>query len=261
MAGLDAAANRDDAIGPTLVNPAGASDIVLVCEHASRFIPPQFGDLGLTEAQRTSHIAWDPGALAVAEALSARFDAPLVRQTVSRLIYDCNRPPHAPDAIPVVSETHTIAGNKNLTAADRARRTALVYEPFRTALAALVKTYLKKARRPVLVTIHSFVPVFKGKRRAVEIGILHDSDARLADAMLMADAPFRVERNQPYGPDDGVTHTLKTHALPHGLFNVMLEIRSDLIADTAGIARVAAWLGDVIEAALCRLGQAEATHA
>jgi predicted N-formylglutamate amidohydrolase len=80
--------------------------------------------------------------------------------------------------------------------------------------------------------MHSFTPVYKGTQRQVEIGLLHDSDSRLADAMLEL-APTQtgcvVRRNEPYGPQDGVTHTLKEHALPKTLPNVMIEVRNDLI--------------------------------
>jgi predicted N-formylglutamate amidohydrolase len=38
-----------------------------------------------------------------------------------------------------------------------------------------------------------------------------------------------VQRNAPYGPEHGVTHTLKEHAIKAELFNVMIEIRNDLI--------------------------------
>jgi predicted N-formylglutamate amidohydrolase len=69
--------------------------------------------------------------------------------------------------------------------------------------------------------------------RDVEIGVLHDTDSRLADAMLdcaQAQTQNNVQRNEPYGPEHGVTHTLKEHAITQGHPNVMLEIRNDLIA-------------------------------
>ena len=83
-----------------------------------------------------------------------------------------------------------------------------------------------------MVTVHSFTPVYFGKPRAVELGLLHDEDSRLADAMLdhASRIPHRrVERNQPYGPADGVTHSLQVHALERGLANVMIEVRNDLL--------------------------------
>ncbi|OYW79858.1 MAG: N-formylglutamate amidohydrolase, partial [Asticcacaulis sp. 32-58-5] len=37
----------------------GASDIVLLCEHASNHIPERYNGLGLTQADLQRHIAWD----------------------------------------------------------------------------------------------------------------------------------------------------------------------------------------------------------
>ena len=55
--------------GPVRVtNRQGASPFVLVCEHASNFIPAQFGTLGLECSELSRHIAWDPGALPVPRA-------------------------------------------------------------------------------------------------------------------------------------------------------------------------------------------------
>ena len=231
---------------------AGQSPVLLVCEHASRSIPEGLNNLGLDETGAQSHIAWDPGALAVAQRLSAALDATLIAQKISRLVYDCNRPPESDQAMRAESEVFHIPGNVGLTQAQRDERTDYIYRPFQRALAEAVKT------RPqtVLVTIHSFTSVYNGTPRAVEVGVLHDSDTRLADAMLKAakqNPAFKVERNAPYGPEDGVTHTLKEHAVAHGLLNVMIEVRNDLLADEAGIKTVATWLQTLLTSALKEL--------
>ncbi|WP_232845855.1 N-formylglutamate amidohydrolase [Aurantimonas marina] len=230
-----------------VINPDGAGAILLVCEHASNAIPAEFGDLGIGAATKASHAAWDPGALAVARHLSEMFDAPLVAQTVSRLVYDCNRPPDAGDAIPARSEIHEIPGNTGLSAAARADRVERFYRPFERTLAQAVARHRATHANPVLLTIHSFTPIYAGERRSVEIGILHDSDRRLADAILdAADGSLDIRRNEPYGPADGVMHTLAAHAVPHGMANAMIEIRNDLIAtpeDVGDIAeRLTAWV-------------------
>lgn len=227
----------DEAEPVAVENADGKSRVLLVCEHASRTLPARFGTLGLNEDVLASHIAWDPGALAVTRLLSASLDATVIYQNYSRLIYDCNRPPESPSAMPVTSEIYDIPGNADLSDAERFARTSALYIPFHDRISELVAA----RQNPVLVTIHSFTPVYHGKHREVEIGILHDKDARLADAMLgdAAGSSFKVERNEPYGPEDGVTHTLRLHALPNGLLNVMIEVRNDLIQDEEG-QRVAA---------------------
>ncbi len=254
----------DGASVAEVINPQGTSDIVLVCEHASAFIPPEFHDLGLSRQARFSHIAWDPGALAVAEAMSASLDAPLVVQHVSRLVYDCNRPPDAPGAVPEVSEIYPVPGNAGLTPAERHDRAERFYVPFRDTLAAFIATRIDAGRPPVVVTIHSFTPVYQGKPRSVEIGILHDADSLLADALLARRADHAghvVRRNDPYGPADGVTHTIIVHGVSRGLLNVMIEVRNDLIADAASQQRCAGLLAAWVTAALADLRPAGFTLA
>ncbi|EEE35982.1 N-formylglutamate amidohydrolase [Rhodobacteraceae bacterium KLH11] len=222
-----------------VLNEAGKGRVVLLCEHASPRIPSEYGGLGLAEADRLSHAVWDPGARSLTLELSQALDAPVVASTVSRLVYDCNRPPEAASAMPVRSEQIVVPGNSGLTQTQRDARAAAVYDPFCAAVAQVLD---RRALSTALVTVHSFTPVYHGQPRAVELGLLHDDDTRLADAMLRhADlVPHRrVERNQPYGPEDGVTHSLKLHALSRGLPNVMLEARNDLLGTSEQIAAMA----------------------
>lgn len=234
-------------------NIDGTGQVMLVCEHASRALPLHAGDLGLSEEALCSHIAWDPGALGLSRLLSLRLDAVLVFQRFSRLIYDCNRPPESPAAMPESSEIYEIPGNRNLSVAERYARTAALYVPFHDRIAAILADRQAKSRPSVVVTVHSFTPVYMGEKRAVEIGILHDDDSRLADGILAEAAKgsdFRVERNAPYGPADGVTHSLRLHALPNGLMNVMIEVRNDLIADDVGQGVMAEYLAGLIKASM-----------
>lgn len=243
-----------------LHNAGGHADVLLVCEHASNYIPDHLDNLGLEQDALNSHVAWDPGALAVARNMSRIMDAPLVASTVSRLVYDCNRPPKAADAMPKHSEVFDIPGNANLNTEQIADRVETVYEPFRSLLA---DTIANATSPPVLVTLHSFTPVYLGKPRAVEIGLLHDRDKRLANAMLdlaPAHTDLNTQRNNPYGPKDGVTHTLKLHALPNGLLNVMIEVRNDLIATKTAQEEIAKMLAGLVTQAVAALETApEAT--
>lgn len=232
-----------------IANADGHANLVLVCEHASCFIPPQFNNLGLDAEAATSHVAWDPGAYEVALELSALLDAPLVTQQVSRLVYDCNRPLHDPRAMAEKSEIYVIPGNKNLSASDTQQRKDTYYTPFHNTLAETISSKCDAGQQPDIITIHSFTPVFLGEKRSVEIGILHDEDTRLADKLLatcITDKRFDVRLNAPYGANDKVTHTLLTHAIPRGLPNAMLEIRNDLIDTASSQKSMAKWLAQHI---------------
>jgi predicted N-formylglutamate amidohydrolase len=217
-----------------LVNGDGRSPYVLICEHASNRLPRTLGMLGLPQSELVRHIAWDLGAEQVARRLSRLMDAPLVLQRYSRLAYDCNRPPDAADAMPEISETTDIPGNRNLSPAAKLARIREIYRPFHGAITDLLDGRAAAGVRSLVVSIHSFTPVYKGERRTVELGILHDQDARLSRKLITSFPGVDARLNEPYGPTDGVLHTLTLHAAPRQLRRVMIEMRNDLIADGRG---------------------------
>ena len=240
---------------PVIENAAATGRIVLVCEHASSFIPAEWGELGLSADLRQAHIAWDPGALQVARGLMQRLDAVLVQAPVSRLVYDCNRGPDRPGAMPVKSEVHDIPGNLGLTAAQRLRRVEAVYLPWVAGLHGLIAGRIALGLRPVVVTVHSFTPVYFGVRRAVEFGVIHDADAGFSRAILAAarGTGLVCELNAPYSAADDVTHTLRMQATPYGLPNAMLEIRNDLIGSADDCTAMAETLAPVINMGLVEI--------
>ena len=229
-----------------MLRPRGESPLLFICEHASNFIPEEYHQLGLDQSTANSHIAFDPGALELAVNLSNQLDATLVHGTVSRLLYDCNRPPTAIDAIPERSEIFTVPGNKELSEAQRRERVERIYRPFEQLV---TNTVAQRSAETAIVTIHSFTPVYNGHARSVEFGVLHDVDSRLADAVIDLAASgldLNVQRNQPYGMEDGVTHTLKVHGVEHNLLNVMLEVRNDLLSTQSQREAMAEQLGTLL---------------
>lgn len=246
----------DDIFPAAIENADARGRLLLVCEHASNHFPARWGDLGLTRDQQAAHIAWDPGALGLARALSQRLDAVLVHAPVSRLIYDCNRAPDMAAAMPVRSEIHDIPGNKLISATERAARTAAVYVPFHNGLRGLIADRIALGLAPVIVTIHSFTKSYHGKQRSVEFGVIHDADDHFARAILaatLATTPLRAELNAPYSAADDVTHTLRVQATPYGLPNAMLEVRNDLIASPEAEQRMADLLAPALNMGLVEI--------
>lgn len=241
---------------PLIENAEAQGRLILVCEHAANHIPAAWGDLGLTAEQRQAHIAWDPGALALSRGLSQRLDAVLIHAPVSRLVYDCNRAPDMPGAMPVRSEIHDIPGNASISAAERLARTEAVYLPWATGLHGLIARRIALGLRPVIVTIHSFTPIYHGKPRRVEFGVIHDADPHLSVAILNAAhklTGLQAELNAPYSAADDVTHTLRVQATPYGLPNAMLEIRNDLIAAPEAVDAMTDQLAAVLNMGLVEI--------
>ncbi len=229
-----------------VVNGKGRAPVCLVCEHASGHIPAELGDLGLAAEDRYSHAALDIGAEALARSMSDSLDAPLVLATVSRLVCDLNRPAGSEDATPAQVERIVVPGNQALGKVCRIGRARSVYHPFHSEVARVLSGF---ATPPALVTLHSFTPTWHGAVRDSEIGLLHDTDDRLAKAMMAAGCgSYRSELNQPYSAADGVTHTLQRHASEAP--NVMIEVRNDLLSDPDGIKSVSGALTNALRAAL-----------
>ncbi len=217
-----------------VVNRAGQSPIVLICEHASNQLPKNLGTLGLTDADLTRHIAYDIGAEGTARLLSKLLDAPLILQRYSRLAYDCNRPPESNGAMPEVSEVTSIPGNKNLTPEAKLARVAEIYRPFHNTIAELLDYRAVHGKPAIPVSIHSFTKIYKGKTRSLELGLLFDRDSYLANMLVRSFPGISTQLNEPYGPKDGVMHLMNLHAAPRGLHHLMIEIRNDLIETERG---------------------------
>jgi predicted N-formylglutamate amidohydrolase len=250
--------------GTIVVNETGASSIFLVCEHAGRVVPRSLDRLGLPEAELERHIAYDIGAEPVARGIAKRLDAPLVLQRYSRLVYDCNRPPQSPSAIPSSSELTEIPGNSGLTKTQQQARIKAIYHPFHSTVGQLIERRLAAGYPVIFVTIHSYTPVFKGITRMMHVGLLFDQDRRFTDivgTLLKSEATFDVRYNEPYGPADGVCHTLNVQAGAKGLPYSMIEIRNDLIRSESGQVEWADRLAEVLQRAAAGFRRSTATAA
>ncbi len=239
-----------------VIRPAGRSDFVLTADHAGRAIPRRLGDLGVSEAERARHIAWDIGIAAVTEHLSSRLDATAVLQHYSRLVIDCNRAPGHATSIPALSEATAIPGNENLPPAERSARYREIFAPYHDTIAGLLDTRHAAGRRTVLIAMHSFTPVFKAVARTVEIGILYHRDTRFAHILLdlLREAGgLAVGDNQPYAITDDSDYTIPVHGEGRGLDHAEIEIRQDLIGDAAGQTAWADRVARLLAAADLRL--------
>lgn len=233
------------------VNLKGGSDFVLICEHAGRRVPRALGDMGLPQHEFDRHIAWDIGARSVSLGLAQRLDAPLFMQRYSRLVCDCNRRPDVPSFAPEISEKTTIPANVGLSAADRQARAEAIFHPFHDAVTAFLDKRKQAGRATLLATIHSFTPVFLGKSRPWEVGVLFNRDRILSPAVadwFKANTDYCVGINEPYSVGDETDYAIPVHGEKRGLPCVEFEIRHDLIADEEGAAIWAGLLARSLEA-------------
>jgi predicted N-formylglutamate amidohydrolase len=243
---------KDD-VPPVLEkNAAVRSPFLLTCDHYGRAIPKLLGDLGLSESELARHIGWDIGIAGVAGPLSEQLGAHLIAQRYSRLVIDCNRPPQSPNSIPLVSEATRIPRNEGLSGEAVQARRRQVFDPYHRRIAEAIDSRLREQIPTVLVSLHSFTPVYAGIARPWHVGTLYHRDTRLPPlllAALRAHADLVVGDNEPYAVSDETDYTIPVHGETRGLMNSGIEIRQDLIADVAGqrqwADRLAKIFGDI----------------
>jgi predicted N-formylglutamate amidohydrolase len=224
--------------------------IILIADHATNAIPAEYGLLGLGPEQLQRHIAYDIGVEAVTRGLAAKLDCPALVASYSRLLIDPNRGADDPTLIMRISDGAVIPGNARIDEAERERRLARFHRPYHDAIAAEIDACLAQGINPLLVSIHSFTPNWKGISRPWDVGVLWDRDSDFAAHLLAA---LRAERglcvgdNEPYsGALEG--DTLYTHGTRRGLRHGLIEIRQDLIARQTGVDEWISRLAPILEA-------------
>jgi predicted N-formylglutamate amidohydrolase len=253
-----------DEVDPVLeLNGDSTSPFLFTSDHYGRIIPHMLGDLGLPASELTRHIAWDIGIAGVAERLAKAMSAHLIAQRYSRLVIDCNRPPDAVSSIPLISEATTVPGNDGLTPEAKARRRELFFDPYHRRIDDVIDARLAAGRPTVLVSMHSFTPVYAGIQRPWHIGTLYQHDRALAPLLLQqlrAEGDLVVGDNEPYAVSDATDYTIPVHGEKRGLMNTGIEIRQDLIADDSGQAEWAERLARIFTEIAATLVTPRASH-
>lgn len=223
--------------------------VVLLCDHASNALPPAYGTLGLDPSQLRRHIGYDIGAAELTRRLAGLVGAPAVLSTFSRLLIDPNRGADDPTLVMRLSDGAIVPGNADVDAAEVERRLARYWRPYRAAVAEAIVAASAGDRTPVVFSIHSFTDRWKGTPRPWEVGILWDSDARLALPLIggLRRAGFMVGDNEPY---DGALRgdTLDEEVTRHGIAGLLIEVRQDLLATSPAIEAIADRIAPVLTA-------------
>ncbi len=212
------------------------NSLLFLCDHASNRVPDctNGGSLGLPDEDMARHIAFDVGARGVTLELAKRMQGSAVLSTFSRLVIDPNRAEDDPTLIMQLYDGTVIPGNHRIDAKERTRRLDAFHRPYHRAIKATID---EMKTPPTLISIHSFTPKLRGKPdRPWHIGVLSADDRRLADPLLRhleQEDDICVGDNEPYiGKLEG--DCMAQHALSRGLPHVLIEIRNDLIENSAG---------------------------
>ena len=125
---------------------------MILCDHASNALPPEYGDLGLPAEQFERHIAYDIGARAVVLGLAACLGATAILSCYSRLLIDPNRGMDDPTLIMRLSDGAVVPGNSRIDEAERQRRIARFHRPYHAAIAAEIEAMLSAGVTPLIVS-------------------------------------------------------------------------------------------------------------
>jgi predicted N-formylglutamate amidohydrolase len=214
-----------------------SAGFVLLADHATNRLPKP-GRLGLAPESFQRHIAYDIGVEDLTRTLAARLGCPAVMSTFSRLLIDPNRGEDDPTLIMRISDGAIIPGNHPITAEEWARRIARYHRPYHQAVSDTLNAVSKASgHAPLVISLHSFTPLWKGAPRPWHAAVLWDSDPRASQKLigeLSGIAGVVVGDNEPY---DGALRgdTMYRHCMTTGLPHALLEIRQDEIGSSAGV--------------------------
>ena len=210
---------------------------MLTCEHASERLPEPFRWPEEDRWLVGTHWAYDLGAAELARELAAELRSAAVLSRFSRLLADPNRPETAADLFRTLAEQRPVHLNSAIDEDQRERRLAL-YRAYHAA----VDREVAASTASVLLAVHTFTPVYEGRARQVEVGVLFDRETALAEALRseIDRCGFRTGMNEPYSGKLGLMYSVDRHAERHGRRPIELEVRQDLSVDPAARARLVA---------------------
>ena len=226
--------------------------MLVSCEHASNCLPKE---LTLDRRLLDLHIAWDPGALVIADRIAERWQVPVFRGELSRLVVDLNRSINNRMLIRRVSDGHRIPFNYGLSASDRKTRIDRYYWPYRDGVASAVEQIVLRQGRCVHVCVHTFTPTLAGKKRGNDIGLLHDPNWGVEHAVC-AEIKAQFERftnlvtwyNRPYiGTADGILPAMRRAHSPERFVGIELEVNQRHAGNSPQLHRIADLVVDALQ--------------
>lgn len=210
-------------------NNLSKAQVLIVCDHASAWIPELLDQLGLGNEDLATHFAIDIGALHAARHIATALGAPLIFQQYSRLVIDCNRYPSDQMSIVQSIGTRPVPGNLNLSPIEARQRLYEIFLPYQIVIRRQLSAIRKRNVVPVLISIHSFTQEFNTQQRPWSIALSFDADTRMATPIVenLRTQDVTVGVNKPYSLDLGLDFTVVEHALRHGFPHLQVEFRQE----------------------------------
>lgn len=213
--------------------------ILISCEHSTNRVPKAYKDwFKGAEKDLSGHLGWDPGALKLAKQVGRLLKVTPFEGEVSRLLIDLNRSEDSPFSFSKHSKK-------------------MSQEEKEKVLNSYHRSYWQKVRRRIQgltrsygvlhLGIHSFTPIYKGKKRTTDIGLLYDP-ARSCERhlclrwqnALVRNSDFKIHRNRPYlGSGNGLITSLRQEFPPRDYIGIEVEVNQSLLSDASSIKAIA----------------------
>lgn len=257
---------------------------LFTCEHAEPALPEGWATPDwLTTDLLHSHRGWDKGAAELTRALAENLHGESFAFPVTRLLIDANRKP----------QTALQSKARQTLTPGQCSELELRYQTYRNAVKARAVQMLEEVRsRPGtvlrVVSLHSFTPVLKVKKRRTDIGLLfrtdrpHEADfarhlksslvahaaetslARATQALTAQPGRFGVHFNLPYRgfTDCFLNDVLDGFGDSCELTGLMIEVNQNLLGNKNSARAVAHWLATALRQASERINNRKApvTH-
>ena len=207
---------------------------LITCEHASNVFPNYYRqfitDIRTFDSLLKTHRGYDAGALELAIEIGKLSKLKVLAGKASRLLVDLNR-----------SSSHKNLHFKDLRKLGKSELSQIIrvyYTPYRKAVQRKISQTIREHGTTVHVSVHSFTPVFNGKKRRCDIGILFNPDRkselrsakRLRSLINASNPQLKVWFNHPYrGTSDGLTTSLRKIFSDKTYAGVEIELNQNLM--------------------------------
>lgn len=227
--------------------------VVLSCEHASGFIPPAYGDLGMTHAHLEECARGrDVGAAELFDYLVRNLACCGVKNGISRLVVDTNRYADQDGIVPASWGGKRIGGNVDLSAAEIADRVETFHRPYHAALQERFVEHERRHGRVHYFSIHAMAPTFEGQVRSMDFSLIANRGVSCAEGLAkrLRESGYDAVVNEPYSLDRDIVRAPEGD--PMERFNeraVIVEMNERLDGDAGAREALLEAIRDVIESA------------
>ena len=211
--------------------------LIMSCEHASNRIPFAHQLNPEEELILNDHWGWDIGISELTKQLSKNLNALSVHARFSRLVCDANRDPKHPTLVLSEADGIPLHFNRNIPNLQH-DRLEKYHIPYHQTLDQILEHHAPQ--QPILLSMHSFTPVWNHRLREMDIGVLFDIEAPLNQRLYQAlQNTFFTAQNQPYSGQHGMMYSATRHGQHHRLPYLELEINQHLLSTPERISSIA----------------------